>query len=302
MIREYSKYGNMQAPGQSLLFRWGFPGAAPWPRPYNRPMTTLATGFAAAVQPVQAQSLVTTDAAGLTAGEVKIAAKDGEICAYRAMPAGGKNLPTVILIHEIWSVHEYFKDLARRLAKLGYLAVAPDLFARQGDVSGLEIDDIRKVVARVPDAQVLADLDAAAAWAAQNGGDPRQLAATGFCWGGRITWMYAAHNPRLKAAVAWYGPVARPATELTPRHPVDIAADLEVPVLGLYGGADAGIPNDTVEKMQAALKAAGKPSYIHVYPDTPHAFHADYRPSYRKAPAEDGWRRMLDWFRAHGVA
>ena len=209
-------------------------------------MTTLATGFAAAVQPVQAQTLVTTDTLGLVAGEAKIPVKDGEIAAYRAMPAGGKNLPTVILIHEIWSVHEYFRDLARRLAKLGYLAVAPDLFGRQGDVSGLEIEDIRKIVARVPDAQVLSDLDAGVAWAAKNGGDPGRVAVTGFCWGGRITWMYAAHNPRLKAAVAWYGPVSKPATELQPRHPIDVAADLEVPVLGLYGAADAGIPNDTV--------------------------------------------------------
>ena len=263
---------------------------------------TIATGFAAAVQPIQAQTAISTDAAGLTAGEVKIPVKDGAMAAYRAMPAGGKNLPTVILIHEIWSVHEYFKDLARRLAKLGYLAVAPDLYARQGDVSGLEIDDIRKVVARVPDAQVMSDLDATADWAAKNGSNPDKLGATGFCWGGRITWLYAAHNRRLKAAVAWYGPVSKPATELQPKHPVDLASLIDVPVLGLYGGADAGIPNDTVEAMRAALQAAGKPSQVHVYPDMPHAFHADYRPSYRKEAAEDGWRRMLDWFRRHGVA
>ena len=265
-------------------------------------MTTPATGFAAAVQPVQAQTVITTDAAGLTAGEVKIQVKDGEIAAYRALPAGGRNLPTVILVHEIWSVHEYFKDLCRRLAKLGYLAVAPDLYARQGDVSKLEIDDIRKVVATVPDAQVMSDLDATFDWAVNNGGNAEKVAATGFCWGGRIAWLYAAHNPRLKAAVAWYGPVSRPATPNNPKHPVDIAANLDVPVLGLYGGADAGIPNETVEQMQAALKAAGKPSQIHLYPGMPHAFHADYRPSYRKEAADDGWKRMLEWFRKHGVA
>lgn len=253
-------------------------------------MTTLATGFAAAVQPIQAQTVITTDATGLTAGEVKIPVKDGEIAAYRAMPAGGKNLPTVILVHEIWSVHEYFKDLCRRLAKLGYLAVAPDLYARQGDVSKMELDDIRKVVAGVADSQVLSDLDATFEWAVKNGGNPEKVATTGLCWGGRIVWLYAAHNPRLKAGVAWYGPISRPATELTPKNPIDIAASLNVPVLGLYGGADAGIPNDTVEKMQAALKAAGKPSQIHVYPGMPHAFHADYRPSYRKDKAEDGWQ------------
>jgi len=265
-------------------------------------MTSVATGYAAAVQPVQAQTVITTDAAGLTAGAVKIPVKDGQVAAYRAMPVGGKNLPTVILVHEIWSVHEYFQDLARRLAKLGYFAVAPDLFDRQGDVSKMEMDDIRKVVARVPDSQVMSDLDATFEWAAKNGGDAAKVAVTGFCWGGRIVWLYAAHNPRLKAGVAWYGPISRPASELTPKHPIDIAATLEVPVLGLYGGADAGIPNDTVENMRSALKAAGKPSKIHVYPDMPHAFHADYRPSYRRQAAEDGWKRMLEWFRQHAVS
>lgn len=265
-------------------------------------MSSLAPGFAAAVQPIQAQTVIATDTAGLTAAEVKIPVKDGEMAAYRAMPAGGKDLPTVLLIHEIWSVHEYFKDLARRLAKQGYLAVAPDLYARQGDVSGMQMDDIRKLVATVPDAQVMSDLDATLDWAVKNGGNPAKLAATGFCWGGRITWLYAAHNPGLKAAVAWYGPISRPVTELTPRHPIDLAGSIDVPVLGLYGGADAGIPNDTVEKMRAALQAAGKPSQIHIYADMPHAFHADYRPSYRKEAAEDGWKRMLDWFRRHGVA
>jgi carboxymethylenebutenolidase len=256
---------------------------------------------AAAVQPV-AQTTISTDSAGLDAGDIRVPVKDGTIAAYYAKPAGGKNLPIVLLAHEIWSVHEYFKDLCRRLGKLGYLAVAPDLFGRQGDVSNLERDDIFKIVSRVPDAQVMSDLDAAAAWAAQSGGDRSRIAATGFCWGGRIIWLYAAHSRDLKAGVAWYGKVEGAPDELHPRLPIDLAGELRAPVLGLYGGADAGIPNDGVDRMRAALKAAGKPCEINTYPDMPHAFHADYRPSYRKDAAEDGWRRMLDWFRRHGVA
>jgi carboxymethylenebutenolidase len=208
----------------------------------------------------------------------------------------------IVLAHEIWSVHEYFRDLCRRLAKSGYLALAPDLFGRQGDVSDKDIDGIRAIVAQVPDVQVMSDLDATVAWAAANGGDIARLGVTGFCWGGRITWMYAAHNPAVRAAVAWYGPVVKPASAQQPRHPIDVAGELKAPVLGLYGGADAGIPNDTVERMRAALAAAKQPSEIVLYPDMPHAFHADYRPSYRQPAAEDGWQRMLDWFRRHGVA
>jgi carboxymethylenebutenolidase len=266
-------------------------------------MTTLATGFAAAVQPVMAQTQIHTDDAGLTAGEVKLAAKDGEIPAYRAMPANGKNLPTVLVVQEIFGVHEHIKDLCRRFAKAGYLAVAPELYARQGDVSKTtNIDEIRAVVVKVPDAQVMSDLDAAADWAAKNGGDPGKLAVTGFCWGGRIVWLYAAHNPKLKAGVAWYGPIEGGTSELKPKNPIDLAKDLKAPVLGLYGGADAGIPNEGVDRMRAALKAAGKPSEIHTYPDTPHGFNADYRPTYRKEQADDGWKRLMAWFRKNGVA
>lgn len=261
---------------------------------------SLVNGFASATQPVQATT-IRTDARGLFAGEVKIAVKDGEIAAYRAMPAGGQRLPTVILVHEIWSMHEYFKDLCRRLARLGYLAVAPDLFGRQGDVSDLERDEIFKIVSQVPDAQVMSDLDAAFRWAPSNGGDPERVAITGFCWGGRIVWLYAAHNARLKAGVAWYGKVEGNATPMQPRFPVDIARELKVPVLGLYGGEDAGIPNEGVERMRSALAQADDTSTIHTYPGMPHAFHADYRPSYRKEAADDGWRRMLDWFKKHGV-
>jgi carboxymethylenebutenolidase len=258
-------------------------------------------GFAAAVQPV-AQTVITTPSTGLDAGDVRIAAADREVPAYFARPAGRSNLPVVLVVHEIWALHEHFRDVTRRLAKEGYLAVACDFFARQGDPSNLEIEDIRKIVGQVPDAQVVSDLDAAALWATSHGGDAKRIGITGFCWGGRMTWLYAAHSPALRAGVAWYGKVEGPASSLQPRHAVDLAKDLKAPVLGLYGGADAGIPNDGVDRMRDAIRAAGKPSEIHTYPDTPHAFYADYRPSYRRREAEDGWKRMLDWLRRHGVA
>ena len=265
-------------------------------------MTALAGGFAAAVIPVSAQT-ITTDSKGLTVGEVKIMVADGEMPAYRAIPAGGKNLPIVLVVQEIFGVHEHIRDVCRRLAHEGYLAIAPELYARQGDVSKLkEFNDIIAVVNKVPDAQVMSDLDATAAWAARNGGNVDKMAVTGFCWGGRITWMYAAHNPKLKAGIAWYGGLVRPATGLSPTHPIDIAATLKVPVLGLYGAADTGIPADTVEKMRDALKAAGSDSEIVVYADTPHGFHADYRPSYRPNEANDGWKRLMLWLRKYGVA
>jgi carboxymethylenebutenolidase len=261
-------------------------------------MTALATGFAAAVQPVAAQTQIKTDSQGLTEGEVKI----GDMPAYRAMPANGKNLPTILVVQEIFGVHEHIKDVARRFAKAGYLAVAPELYARQGDVSMMTMEEIRPIVAKVPDAQVMSDLDAAAAWAAKNGGDAKKLGVTGFCWGGRIVWLYAAHNPNLKAGVAWYGRVEGQGTALQPKNPIDLVKDVKAPVLGLYGGADAGIPNEGVDRMRAALKAEGKKSEIHTYPDTPHGFNADYRPSYRKEAAEDAWKRALAWFRSNGVA
>ncbi len=267
-------------------------------------MTTLATGFALSVQPVAAQT-VTTDAKGLTAGEVKIPAKGGEIPAYRAMPASGGPFPTVLVIQEIFGVHEHIKDVCRRFAKLGHLAIAPELFARQGDVSKMADTRnlIAEVVSKVPDAQVMADLDAAVAWAKQSGkGDVDKLGITGFCWGGRIVWLYAAHNPQLKAGVAWYGRLTGEANALQTKYPVDVAASLKAPVLGLYAGEDQGIPLTAVEQMRKALKEAGKPSEIVVYPDAPHAFHADYRPSYRKAAAEDGWKRLQAWFKKYGAA
>lgn len=267
-------------------------------------VTSLATGFAVAVQPVAAQTAITTDTSGLEAGEVKIKTADGDIPAYRAMPASGGPFPVALVVQEIFGVHEHIKDVCRRLAKQGHMAIAPELYARQGDVSKLtSIDEIRPVVAKVPDAQVMSDLDAAVAYAKGSGkGDTSKLAITGFCWGGRITWLYAAHNPSVKAGVAWYGRLAGSPTELTPKNPVDVAADLKAPVLGLYGGADQGIPVSTVEQMRAACKSAGKTCEIVVYDGAPHAFHADYRPSYRAEPAKDGWARLTAWLKRHGAA
>ena len=268
----------------------------------------LGGTFALSVQPVSAQTMITTAADGLTAGEVKVKTKDGkEMVAYRAMPASGTGFGTILVVQEIFGVHAHIADMCRRFAKAGYCAVAPELYFRQGDAKSYT--DIPKLmqefVAKVPDAQVRDDLDATVAFVKGEGkADTAKLGITGFCWGGRITWLYAAHSSALKAGVAWYGRVVGNATELTPKHPVDIAKDLKAPVLGLYGGADTGIPNDTVDKMRAALKegsAAAKKSEIVTYPEMPHAFNADYRPSYRKDAADDGWKRALAWFKANGV-
>lgn len=264
---------------------------------------SLATGFALAVLPVCAETII-TDSGGLLAGEVKIPVKGGEIPAYRAMPASGGPFPTVLVVHEVFGVHEHIKDICRRLAKLGYFAVALALYAREGDVAGMgDIQSILKIVNAVPDQQVAADLDATVAWARGTGkADTGKLGITGFCWGGRQVWLYAAHNPSLKAGVAWYGPLQPPKTELAPNNPIDLVQQIDAPILGLYGGADANIPVSQDEQMRAALKAAGKSSEIVVYPDTPHGFNADYRSSYRPAQAQDGWKRMLTWFKEHGVA
>jgi len=267
-------------------------------------VTTLAAGFALAAQPVAAQTIA-TDTAGLIAGDVKIPTGDGEIPAYRAMPASGTSFPVVLVAQEIFGVHEHIKDVCRRLAKLGHLAVAPELFARQGDVS--KIADVKeilsKVVTKVPDAQVMSDLDATAAWAGRSAtGNVSKLGITGFCWGGRIVWLYAAHNPGLKAGVAWYGRLAGASNELQPRYPIDVAGSLKAPVLGLYAEDDAGIPLDSVDQMRKALRAAGSPSEIVLYPGAPHGFHADYRPSYRKEAAADGWKRLRNWFERYGAA
>jgi carboxymethylenebutenolidase len=262
---------------------------------------SLAVGFAAAVRPVAAETVVTTDTSGLEAGEVKI----GDMPGYRAMPAKGTKRPMVLVVQEIFGVHEHIRDVCRRFAKLGYFAVAPELYARQGDVSAMtDIQEIvSKVVSKVPDAQVMSDLDATVAWAEKSGAaDTSKLAITGFCWGGRIVWLYAAHSPKLRAGGAWYGRLTGQPTELQPKHPIDLVADLRAPVLGFYGGQDQGIPLDDVDKMRAALKGAKKPGEIVVYPDAPHGFFADYRPSYRADAAKDGWKRLQEWFRQYGVA
>jgi len=269
--------------------------------------SAVGTGFAAAVMPVTAQSIIKTDSSGLVTGEVMIDVAGFKMPAFRAAPAGRTGLPVVLVISEIFGVHEYIADVARRFAKAGYFAIAPELFVRQGDAGSYgEIGKlIAEVVSKAPDAQVMSDLDACLAWAKTEGADTRKTGITGFCWGGRITWLYAAHSPSVKAGVAWYGRLMGAPSPLQPKNPVDIVNQLNGPVLGLYGAADTGIPLDTVDKMKAALasgSAAAKQSEFVVYPDAPHAFHADYRPSYRQAAAEDGWKRCLAWFKANGVA
>lgn len=267
----------------------------------------LGVGYAAAALPIMAQTAINTPATGLTAGDVMIDVNGYSMPAYRAAPAGKTGLPVVLVLSEIFGVHEYIADTARRFAQAGYLAIAPELFVRQGDAQGYgEMAKlIAEVISKVPDAQVLADLDATVKWAAANGGDASKIGVTGFCWGGRQTWLYAAHNPAVKAGVAWYGRLVGETSALNPKHPVDVAAGLHGPVLGLYGGADTGIPLVTVDKMKTALaagNAAAKASTFVVYPEAPHAFHADYRPSFRKDAAEDGWKRAMAWFKQHGVA
>jgi carboxymethylenebutenolidase len=266
-------------------------------------VTATAAGFALAAQPISAQTVIKTDATGLRTGAASIPTASGTLPGYFAAPADGAKLPIVLVVQEIFGVHEHIQDLCRRLAKAGYLAVAPELYFRQGDPSRYDNvgDLLSGLVSKVPDAQVMDDLDQAAAWAASQGGDPDRLAITGFCWGGRITWLYAAHNPKLRAGVAWYGRLDGVPDELHPRHPLDIVDAIQAPVLGLYGAQDQGIPVDDVEAMQAALAKAGKSADFKVYPDAGHAFNADYRPSYREGPAKDGWQRMLDWLAKHNA-
>ena len=285
--------GKLQAPSRRTALKLG-----------------LGAGYAAATLPIMAQTAIKTSADGLTAGEVTIDVAGFKMPAYRAQPAGQTGLPVVLVLSEIFGVHEHIADVARRFAKAGYLAIAPELFVRQGDAQSYgEIAKLQaEVISKVPDAQVMGDLDATVAWAAANGGNTDKLGVTGFCWGGRQVWLYTAHNPKVKAGVAWYGRLVGNSSALFPQHPVDVATQLKGPVLGLYGGADTGIPLDTVDKMKTALAKAGeggnaaaKASQFVVYPEAPHAFHADYRPSFRKEAAEDGWKRALAWFKQHGV-
>jgi len=277
----------------------------PLPRPRVAPETP-GSGFARAVQPIVATA-VATGTEGLVAGPVTIDSNGFAMPAYRAMPAGGEHLPIVLVVSEIFGVHEHIADVARRFARHGWMAIAPELFVRQGDAKApSDIDTLfATIVSKVPDAQVMSDLDASVAWAASQGGDTARLGVTGFCWGGRQTWLYAAHNPAVRAGVAWYGRLTGATNERQTAHPIERAAALQAPVLGLYGGADTGIPLDTVEAMRLALEAgseAAKRSEIVVYPEAKHAFFADYRPSYDPAAAADGWQRCLGWLRAHGAA
>jgi carboxymethylenebutenolidase len=265
--------------------------------------SAIAAGFALASHPILAQA-IQTDAEGLVEGLVQIPVSDGEIPAYRAMPETGENFPVVLVVQEIFGVHEHLQDICRRFAKLGYLAIAPELYARQGDVSQLtDIQEIiDRVVSQVPDAQVMSDLDAAVQWATDSGkADVAKLGITGFCWGGRIVWLYAAHNPSVKTGVAWYGKLVDTPSELKPKHPIDIAAELTVPILGLYAGSDSYIPNETVEQMREVLATGSSGSEIILYPDTPHGFFADYRETYRPELAQEAWMLLLDWFAKAGV-
>jgi carboxymethylenebutenolidase len=267
----------------------------------------LGVGYAASLGTAVAQTAVKTSSDGLTAGEFVVEVNGAKVRSYRAAPAGKTNLPVVLVVQEIFGVHEYIADTCRRFAQMGYMAIATELFDRQGDPTKYNAvaDLIKEVVSKVPDAQVMADLDAVVAWAGANGGDTNKLAVTGFCWGGRITWLYAAHNPKVKAGVAWYGRLVGASSDLTPKNPIDLVGSINGPVLGLYGGADTGIPVDTIDKMKVALasgSAAAKKSEFVVYDGAPHAFHADYRPSYRKEPAVDGFKRAVAWFKTNGVA
>ncbi len=265
-------------------------------------MTSLITGFTLATTRVEAQA-IHTDAVGLDAGAVEIPVADGSLPAYFARPAGGTNLPTVLVIEEIFGVHEYIKDVCRRLAKLGYLAVAPEIYARLGDLSKMtdSAQIFRDVISKAPDATVMSDLDATAAWAASHGGNAAALGVIGFCRGGRDVWLYNAHNRNLKAAVAFYGPLGGQTSSIQPQTALDVAGMINAPQLNLYGGEDGSIPQDAVQAAEAKAKAAGKTVAVVVYPDAGHGFHADYRPSYVAADASDGWKRAIAWFKAHGV-
>lgn len=265
----------------------------------------LGLGYAAAAAPIMAQTAITTPGTGLEEGWISILSQGFDLPAYHARPKGKKHPPVVLVVQEIFGVHAYIQDVCRRLAQAGYLAIAPEFYARQGKASDYtEIAKLQaELVSQVPDAQVLGDLDATLAWAAKAGGNVKKAAITGFCWGGRITWLYAASG-KVQAGVAWYGRLEGSPSSNTPTHPLALAGQLKAPVLGLYGGQDTGIPVSSVAKMQEALavgsKAAAASEFV-LYPDAPHAFHADYRASYREAAARDGWQRLLQWLRSHGV-
>ena len=267
---------------------------------------TLVSGFTLATGPLSAATIV-TDTDGLDAGEVTIPVSDGKIPGYRARPAGKTNAPVVLVVHEVFGVHEHIRDICRRFAKLGYYAIAPSLYARQGDPAKYDMahamDLMKDIVAKVPDAEVMTDLDSTVAFAKGEGAATGRLGITGFCWGGRIVWLYAAHNHDVKAGVAWYGPLAGTPSDLRPKTAIELAADVKAPVLGLYAGLDKNITADDIDAMRKALAASGNTaSRIDVFPDAQHGFLADYRPSYTEADAKEGWSRALAWFKANGVS
>jgi carboxymethylenebutenolidase len=263
-----------------------------------------AAGYTLAAGPVRAQ-VVTTDTSGLTVGDAKVKVEGGDMPVYFARPANAQNPPVILVAMEIFGLHEYIKDVTRRLAKLGAFAVAPDYYFRKGeDLTKItEIPKLMPLVNSKPDAELLADLDATAAWAKSQGGDTAKLGIMGYCRGGRTVWVYSAHNPALKAGVAFYGSLVDPEAQkaIWPKSPTQLAPEVKAPVLGLYGEADAGIPVTQVDAMKAALAGANKTFEIKLYPAAPHGFHADYRPSYRKDAADDAWAQMTAWFKKYGV-
>lgn len=265
-------------------------------------LTSLAGGFAVASEPLFAQA-IKTDTQGITAGEVKVPVKDGQIPAYRAMPANGGNFPVILVIQEIFGVHEYIQDICRRLAKQGYYAIAPAMFSREADVSNMSLEAILKdVVPVVPDAQVMADIDSTVAFAKASGkANTSRLGIVGYCWGGRTVWLYANHNPAVKAGVAYYGLLAGLKGPNKPADPVDVAANIKVPVLGLYAGEDSFVPDEVVDKMRNELGKGSSGSEIVVFPAVNHGFHADYRPTYDRRAATYAWKLTLDWFKERGV-
>jgi carboxymethylenebutenolidase len=281
----------------------GMTKAAPFSRRgFMTAAAATAAGYTLAAGPVRAD-VITTDTAGLTAGDIKIPVSGGEMPGYFARPAGAKNPPVIIVAMEVFGLHEYIKDVVRRLAKLGAFAVAPDYYFRKGaDLTKMtDFKELMPIVNSKPDAELLSDLDATAAWAKSQGGHTSRLGIVGFCRGGRTVWEYSAHNSTLKAGVAFYGSLVDPQNPAWPKSPIQLASEMKAPVLGLYGAADQGIPAAQVEEMKAALKAAGKTAEFKVFPGAPHGFHADYRPSYRKEAAEEGWKDMEAWFKKYNV-